>query len=77
MAEQAVLLALALLGAWRLTVVGLPLSASIVAVTLAHMAVISQLRFVVPVMPLTMTLGAAGLLALGGRRTRPPGTPKP
>jgi hypothetical protein len=64
MAEQAALLILALLGLRHTTSKASCLALSVAMVCLVHMAVISQLRFIVPVMPLAMTLSAAGLLAL-------------
>jgi 4-amino-4-deoxy-L-arabinose transferase-like glycosyltransferase len=63
MGEQALLLVLALAGLRRLGSRGIPLAASVAALCLIHMAVISQLRFLVPVMPLVMILSSAGFLA--------------
>ncbi len=37
-----------------------PLAMIVVAITLIHMAVISRMRYIIPVMPFTVTLGAIG-----------------
>jgi Dolichyl-phosphate-mannose-protein mannosyltransferase len=60
--EQAVLLCLAVAGLARLGRPAWPLAAAIAALSLAYMLVNSQLRYIVPVMPLAMVLGAAVLV---------------
>ena len=64
MVEQAFLLVLAVIGAFKLGRKTWPLSLSIGAICLVHMAVIAQLRYLVPVMPLAMVLSAIGLFSL-------------
>lgn len=68
MAQQALLLVLALVGwrgnesrTWMLTV-------GMVLLSLAYMAVNSQMRYIVPVMPFIISLSAAGLIRLTHRR---------
>jgi len=75
MIEQALFLLLGIVGLIRLGGKALPLGASVGAVCFAHMAVIGQLRFLVPVMPLVMILTTAGMAALMGWKAEdPPGS---
>ena len=60
-AEQLVLLALAIGGFRHLGREAWPLVASVAAYTAAHMLVSGQLRYIVPVMPLTIVSGAVVL----------------
>ena len=60
--EQAFLLLLAAGGLGYLGREAWPLAASVAAYSVAHMLVNSQLRYIVPVMPLVIVLGAATLL---------------
>jgi 4-amino-4-deoxy-L-arabinose transferase-like glycosyltransferase len=64
MAEQAMLLVLATIGTLKLGRATWPLTLSIIAICLVHMAVIAQLRYLVPVMPLVMVLSAIGVFSL-------------
>jgi hypothetical protein len=59
--EQALLLLLAIGGVGYLGREARPLAASVGAYSAAHMLVNSQLRYIVPVMPLVMVLGAVTL----------------
>jgi hypothetical protein len=72
MIEQALFLLLGIVGLIRLGGKALPLGASVGAVCFAHMAVIGQLRFLVPVMPLVMILTTAGMAALMGWKAEDP-----
>jgi len=65
MAQQFLLLIVAgvgLRGKWRST---WPLLVSIIALTLGHMAVVGKVRYVLPVMPLIVSLGALGIPQVG------------
>jgi hypothetical protein len=64
---QALLLILSALGIRGKTWRTWPLWASVVATSLAYMTIVSQLRYLVPVMPLVISLGAAGGLRLLGK----------
>ena len=59
--EQALLLLLAVLGLGHLGRESWPLAASVATLSLIHMLVNSQLRYIVPAMPLTMVLSAVVL----------------
>lgn len=59
-AEQAALLVMAGLGLWARWRQMWPLALSIAAICALYMAVIGMVRFLVPVMPLTIALSAAG-----------------
>jgi len=64
MAEQLLLLAMVGVGLrkWQST---WPLLVSIAALVLSHMMVIGRLRYALPVMPLTVSLGALGVAQVG------------
>jgi hypothetical protein len=62
MAQQAFLLITALLGLRGNGSQAWPLAAGAVFFSLAHMAVVAQMRFVIPVMPMVTSLSAAGIL---------------
>lgn len=64
MAAQGIFLLLALGGIYVLRRKAWPLFVSVAGVCLLYMAVIAQLRFLVPVMPLVMVLSAASLAFL-------------
>jgi len=59
---QGLLLPLFVLGVRRLGRISAPLAAGVVAIALVHMAMMSQLRFILPVMPVVMAVSVAGLL---------------
>lgn len=61
MAWQAVLLVTALLGVWVTRWHSWPLPASIIVVSLSYMAIISELRYLVLVMPLVISLSVVGI----------------
>jgi hypothetical protein len=61
MLEQLFLLASALFGMWKMWQRSWPLWMSVVFVSAAYMAVNGQIRYLVPVMPLVISLGMAGL----------------
>jgi hypothetical protein len=61
MGEQALLLALAAGGLWRLRIRIWALAGSVIAVSLAQMSVVGQMRYIVLVMPMVLVLGVAGL----------------
>jgi hypothetical protein len=64
MAEQGLLLLAAMVGSRRLGRQARPLVVSVAAFSLVHMLVNAQLRYLAPVMPLTMALGGAALAPL-------------
>ncbi len=77
MGEQALLLVLAGWGVWRLRLRGWAVAGTIAGVTLAQMAVVGQLRYIVPVMPLVLVLVAAGLAPRADIASEPPSVPVP
>ncbi len=62
---QVVLLALAFIGLWKNLKITWVLWASLVMVTLAYMAVDSRMHYTSPIMPLVMSLSAAGVMRVG------------
>ena len=67
--QQAVLLLLALAGLRRAPRSAWPLVMGSLAVCLAYMAVVARLRYVIPVMPVVLLLGAVALSRMVERRT--------
>ncbi|MDD2922531.1 MAG: hypothetical protein PHQ36_09615, partial [Anaerolineales bacterium] len=65
MVVQMILLALAFVGLRGNLQITWSLWASLIMVTLAYMAVDSRMHYTSPVMPLVMSLGAAGLMRIG------------
>lgn len=68
--QQGLLLVLAFVSLRRTKLRYWPLVLSIVAVTASYMAVVSQLRYIVTVMPMVVTLAAIGFLKLIGHLRR-------
>jgi hypothetical protein len=62
MGEQGILLLLLAWGFLRLRLASWPLMAVLAGMTLAQVAVVGQLRYIVPAMPLALAIGAAGPL---------------
>jgi hypothetical protein len=69
LAEQAVLLVLMTIGAFSEWRRAWPLWASVAVFCLSYMAVNSQLRYIVPIMPLVMSLSAQGAVRLTLKKT--------
>jgi hypothetical protein len=67
MVYQGILLSLALFGLHRAVWQTWPLWGNIVAVSLMYMAVDSRLLYVIPVMPLVISLSAVGAMRLLGK----------